>query len=98
VTIGSAFNCSVDFFFGNATKFFKGDVAMVRSPVGKVNDVGDVPSVPTSYGTHPSIVVERHGAISWVLRPEHRSHGLQVQNWIRLEGIYLFTRFLTHLR
>lgn len=67
---------------------------MVRSPVGRINDVGDVPSVPASNGTHSSIVVERHGAISWVLRPEHRSHGLQVRNWICLEEIYLFTIFL----
>jgi hypothetical protein len=58
-----------------------------RSAIKDVSGVGHAPTVPTSNSTYPSIVVERHGTISWVLRSEHRSYGLQVRDWIRLKYV-----------
>ena len=58
-----------------------------------VSGAGHAPTVPSSNGTYPSIVVVRHGAISWMLRSEHRSYGLQIRDWIRLEYVYLFIIF-----
>lgn len=49
--------------------------------------LGYAPTIPTSNGTYPPVVVEHDGAVPWVLGSIDRSRGLEARDWIRLDRV-----------
>jgi hypothetical protein len=57
--------------------------------------LGYAPTIPTPNGTYPPVVVERDGAVPWVLGSIDRSRGVEARNLIRLDRVmFAFTIYI----